>query len=103
MLGCGNGELDWESQVKPLMEEYLSGLPIEILIHKYPFKAVFLPEHRDVPSMKRWLRSEPWSLGFDEVWGDIVELIGEGRSFTTSARQEVYRVALIEDGQTVGI
>ena len=29
MLGCGNGELDWKSQVKPMMEQYLRGLPID--------------------------------------------------------------------------
>ncbi len=32
-LGCGNGGLDWESQVKPLMEKYLKDLPIDIYIH----------------------------------------------------------------------
>lgn len=31
-LGCGAGGLDWESQVRPLMERYLSALPIEITI-----------------------------------------------------------------------
>ncbi len=35
MLGCGNGQLDWESEVQPLMEEYLADLPIEIYIHLY--------------------------------------------------------------------
>ena len=41
MLGCGNGGLDWEKQVKPLMEKYLAPLPIEIYIHLYG--AEFLP------------------------------------------------------------
>lgn len=35
MLGCGNGGLDWNSQVKPLMEKYLGRLPIDISIHQY--------------------------------------------------------------------
>ncbi len=34
-LGCGNGELNWERQVKPLMERYLSDLPVEIFVHEY--------------------------------------------------------------------
>jgi hypothetical protein len=34
-LGCGNGELDWESQVRPLMEKYLSRLPIDVFVHHY--------------------------------------------------------------------
>ena len=35
MLGSSNGGLDWETQVKPLMEEYLKDLQIEIRIHEY--------------------------------------------------------------------
>ena len=34
-LGCGNGGLDFESQVKPLMEKYLSELPIDITIYSF--------------------------------------------------------------------
>lgn len=32
-LGSGLGGLDWETQVKPLMERYLGELPIEIWIY----------------------------------------------------------------------
>ncbi len=36
MLGCSNGGLDWETQVKPLMEEHLKDLEcIDIWIHVY--------------------------------------------------------------------
>ena len=35
MLGSSNGGLDWETEVKPLMEEYLKDLPIEVRIHEY--------------------------------------------------------------------
>ena len=35
-LGCGNGELGWEGQVKPVMERYLKDLPIPVYIHLYP-------------------------------------------------------------------
>jgi len=36
-LGCGNGELDWDKQVRPLMEKYLKSIPIDIFIsfHRY--------------------------------------------------------------------
>ncbi|KKM65984.1 hypothetical protein LCGC14_1485760 [marine sediment metagenome] len=33
-LGCGNGGLDFVTQVKPLMEKYLRDLPIEIEIYE---------------------------------------------------------------------
>ena len=43
-LGCGNGQLDFETQVKPLMERYLGSLPISTFI--YPEKPrVGAPEH----------------------------------------------------------
>jgi O-acetyl-ADP-ribose deacetylase (regulator of RNase III) len=34
-LGCGSGGLDWEEQVKPLMERYLQLVPLPIFIHIY--------------------------------------------------------------------
>lgn len=33
MLGCGNGQLNWEAQVKPTMEHYLSELSIEVYVY----------------------------------------------------------------------
>jgi O-acetyl-ADP-ribose deacetylase (regulator of RNase III) len=33
MLGCGFGGLDWDLQVKPVMEDYLSNLDIQIEIY----------------------------------------------------------------------
>ena len=32
-LGCNNGKLNWEKDVKPLMEKYLNDLPIKIEIY----------------------------------------------------------------------
>lgn len=72
-LGCGNGELDWESQVRPLMENYLDPLPIDIYVHIYDGDRDFI-EHRDVSEMKEWLRHEPRALGFEEVWADMAAI-----------------------------
>lgn len=33
-LGCGNGGLDWSSEVRPLMERYLQPLPIPVYVHE---------------------------------------------------------------------
>lgn len=53
-LGCGNGGLDWDD-VRPLMEHYLSRLPIQIYIHDYTVDRG-LPEHlEEIASL---LRSE---------------------------------------------
>ncbi len=37
-LGCGNGELDWETDVHPLMKKYLNKLPIKVYIHLLNYK-----------------------------------------------------------------
>lgn len=58
-LGCGNGELDWKTQSKPLMEKYLKGLPIEIFIHVVYSGAGFKPEHKVSEATKKWLREQP--------------------------------------------
>lgn len=71
-LGCGNGELDWESQVRPLMERHLGNLPIRIYVHLYDAGGL-LPEHHDRKSMKSWLRSEPENLPSNEAWEDLVD------------------------------
>ena len=75
LLGCGNGELDWESQVRPLMERYLGKLPIDVFIHLQNQRDIYMPEHRNLRQMKRWLRSEPESLAFNEVWADLIASI----------------------------
>lgn len=76
-LGCGNGELDWETVVKPLMTVYLDKLPIDIFVYSFEGSSS-IPEHRDPRAMQEWLRSEPRELAFGEVWEDLRGSIGAG-------------------------
>jgi O-acetyl-ADP-ribose deacetylase (regulator of RNase III) len=99
-LGCGNGELDWESEVRPLMEKYLSRLAIDVFVHLYPSADV--PEHRDLAEMKRWLRLEVESLAFAEVWEDVVGAVREQRELTTLAGELPFR-ARIQSGDDDGV
>ena len=46
MLGTGNGGLDWESVVRPLMEQKLGLLPIPVYIHLCSKPVEFVPEHK---------------------------------------------------------
>lgn len=92
-LGCGNGELDFDNQVKPLMEKYLANLPISIFI--YPHRHSYnLPEHIDPKSMKEWLRSEPHLLSFSEVWEDIATILKTKNVFYTLVKQNKFEAEL---------
>ena len=101
-LGCGNGELDFESQVKPLMERYLGGLSVPTFIYLSGIRTD-LPEHRDVRTIKRWLRSEPSALPFDEVWPDVVEVLRHQREFATLSKGSPFAAAATLDPPTVTI
>lgn len=103
-LGCGNGQLDFETQIRPLMERYLRNLPIDVFI--YPHIKKSFVEHLDTAAMEAWLRSEPSSLPFTEVWRDLEAILSqksefrtpEGRPFT--ARFTAERIEVAAKGKT---
>ncbi len=102
-LGCGNGELDWETQSKPLMEEYLKRLPIEIFIHVASSRTGFRPEHRVPKATKEWLREQPKSLAFTEVWDDLVAIVHSKKRFTIPDRNETFEAVVFDDAEGGGI
>lgn len=85
LLGCGHGELDWPTEVQPIVEKYLKNLSINVFVYSYPTRLVHKPEHRDIAAMEKWLRSEPENLPFSEVWKDIVQILERKNEFLTSA------------------
>lgn len=96
-LGCGNGELDFDTQVQPLMEKYLNSLPIDIFVYLYegdPFV-----EHRAPEDFREWLRSQPGSLAFDEVWQDLVDHLKKQSEFHTVTQNKRFTARLV-DGET---
>lgn len=96
LLGCGNGELEWEMQVQPLMEEHLADLPIQVYIHTYQTDPSEKPEHRKIREINRWLRSEPRSLPFSEVWRDLKATLAAGPALTTAGNADKFQAYLAE-------
>jgi|GEM_PF-1117270 len=70
-LGCGNGGLDWESEVRPLMAKYLSLLNIPVHIYVRDTDTAFIPEHTrasvDLSENHRPRRA----IGFEEFMIDV--------------------------------
>lgn len=73
-LGVGNGGLDWEAEVQPLMEKYLKPLPINVYIHLYEKKTVN-PEFAKPIEMKKWLEKEPALLSVSEFKTELKQQI----------------------------
>jgi O-acetyl-ADP-ribose deacetylase (regulator of RNase III) len=101
-LGCGNGELDWQNTVKPLMEKYLNKLPIDVFIH-LPWVTTNPPEHKEQDEIAKWLRSEPASLPFTEVWEDLQEILKGKSHFETFANRSSFSARIAEDQRGVVI
>jgi len=97
-LGCGNGGLDWEGVVRPLMERYLGKLPIDVFIYLYD-RERRTPEHFDVSSMSRWLHSEPQALPFDEVWRDLTTALKRQVRLCSFNSGEEFSAQAVAQGQ----
>jgi len=100
-LGCGNGQLDFKTQVQPLMEKYLRNLPIEVFI--YPERESQFVEHLDQQEMESWLRSEPESLPFSEVWNDLRRLLSSKEQYETLKNGNTFRARLIEEPAAIEV
>ena len=94
-LGCGNGQLEFRSQVQPLMEKYLQPLPIEVFV--YPERENAFVEHLKPGEMSGWLRTEPQSLPFSEVWEDIESILEDKSEFRTTAKKKPFLAHISHD------
>lgn len=75
-LGCGNGGLDWEMQVKPIVEKYFKKSPINVSI--YDFDKEIVPEHLKPKEIEEWLRSDPQTLTFSVFIEDLKSKTQDG-------------------------
>ena len=96
-LGCGNGGLDWPTQTKPLMESYLKGLHIEIFIHLSTSASPSNPEHQAPTETLDWIRAQPRSLAFSEVWSDLLAAIKADATFATNDGKGTFEASIFDD------
>lgn len=96
-LGCGHGRLDFATQVQPIMQDYLESVPIDVFIHPTR-QDDFVAEHEQPDAMREWLRTEPTSLPFTEVWEDIVQLLQRHEAFATCTARTPFTVEVHQSG-----
>lgn len=68
-LGCGNGELDWNT-VQPLMEKHLKPLPIDVYIY-LGTNPENEPEHKQPKKTIEWLKANAKDMSFNGVKDDL--------------------------------
>jgi len=103
LLGCGAGGLDWPTQVRPLMERYLSPLPVNTYIHLYEPDNPFAVKVTDPDAICAWLNGEPETPAFTQVWDDVTRLILQRGSFTTLDRQLPFQVSFDASERRIAI
>ncbi len=99
-LGCGNGGLDWQL-VRPLMERYLSKLPIEVYIHDFE-KDIGLPEHME--SVAKVFESETFQDGsFESFLHTLRRILDVAGNQMVELGTERPFVAHLTDGDDLAI
>lgn len=93
LLGSGLGGLDWQTQVRPLMEQYLDPLPINVFVHLYEPANPFADRDPPPASLSAWLNGEPDGIGFNGFWNDFLKLVGRGQNLETYEDQAVFHVS----------
>ncbi len=97
-LGCGNGGLDWETQVRPMMERWLAPLPIDVSIHVADGRPL-MPDGPEGEALVAWLRGEPPNPSFARFWDGLVAAVECGvPGWTRNGETVVYAA----DGATSG-
>lgn len=97
LIGTGNGKLDWETEVRPLMEAYLGPLPIAVYIHRIDVGEA-ATERPNPRTVRAWLNGQPQKISFIKFWRDLVRLGKKQTHFKTLDDQSEFR-AIIDDGQ----
>ena len=96
-LGCGNGGLNWESEVKPIVEKYLHKSPINVSI--YEFDKNIIPEYLTQKDIESWLLSDPDNLSFKVFFEDLVAFYRKNTLFieTTTLAEKEYVITYNKD------
>lgn len=83
------GELNWDSVVRPLLETYLAPLPIPVYIHHQP-----VPDtRRNIKQLDQSLNQPPLHLPFSRIWKDMRRIVRRTNGQCVTGGNHAYTVA----------
>jgi len=94
-LGGGTDDLDWEQDIRPMMEAYLEPLPIPIYMHIYNEDIPFYSSQRNIRAIRSWLTQQPRIVPFRTFWRELNKVCKQ-RDFTTFDDNTRFRVTTVE-------
>ena len=97
LLGCGNGGLDFDAQVRPLMEKYLRPLPIPVYIHRRTEKSGFVAEHDALDLFSSTTPPE----SFDDFWRHLLQLHEYDPELQTFQTESPFRLTQVTNHNLV--
>jgi O-acetyl-ADP-ribose deacetylase (regulator of RNase III) len=92
MLSAGLGGLDWDEEVRPLLEHYLDPLPIPVYIHLYESRNPYAIRW-EFEDLKNWLYTIPLWPSAETFSDDLRRLVDKQRRWArldNAAPFEVY-------------
>lgn len=97
LLGCGNGRLNFETQVRPMMEQYLRSLPIPVYIHRRRESPDFVAEHEELDLFS----SMRLPGSFHELWDHLLQLKEDDLELQTFKTESPFRLTDVTDTNLV--
>jgi len=90
-LGCGNGNLDW-SDVRPIMEEYLRRVSIQVYIHDVQVERDFVPEHFEESEAPE---------DFASFWRDLFNVVRKNKGIFYTHTDSQFAVEALDANQII--
>jgi O-acetyl-ADP-ribose deacetylase (regulator of RNase III) len=74
-LGQDDDKLDWDNEIRPMMEAYLNPLPILVYVHLNEPDNPYNNPKRNIRSVRSWLMGQTRHITFDKFWRDIKSIV----------------------------
>ena len=82
-LGQEDDNLNWDSDIRPMIQAYLNPLPILVYVHLDEPENPYTNPKRNIRSVRSWLMGQTRHITFDKFWRDIKSIVQTKSNFRT--------------------